>query len=442
MRRISLVACLALAAAGTAAGGDRIEEFNRVKPDVQLLLRSKQAADRVEAVKRLKKFPIEESVRLIHSSLDDPAASVRAAAHEALVALNDNNEVCETLLLIARKAAQSKDGGLTAGPTLAILLCSDLRSTRREVDELLGEVSASKNGTLPVMTLIDELAASHRPADVLPLLRLSDTGIFADSVAVRRAVVAALARIQSKEAVGALIGMMDRVGGEARADAVEHLTKVTDQIFGMDDAAWKRWWSEAQATFEYPKRSIETAYRSVLTEGTAGSYYNIPLFAERLVFVLDTSASMGGARIAAAKRELIRAINGLPDYVQFGLVVFNKRTAVWQRQLVPATASNKSAAIGFVNVQPTRATTASFDALEMAFAFDTEAIYFLSDGAPTDGKIVAPADIVTAVTTTNKMRRISLYTIGVGAGFPGSPLDVFLKTLAEQNLGLYRRVDN
>jgi hypothetical protein len=73
--------------------------------------------------------------------------------------------------------------------------------------------------------------------------------------------------------------------------------------------------------------------------------------------------------------------------------------------------------------------------------FDTEAIYFLSDGAPHGGKITAPVDIVAAISAANKTRRISIYTIGIGAGIPGGPLDLFLKTLAEQNLGLYRRVD-
>ena len=85
--------------------------------------------------------------------------------------------------------------------------------------------------------------------------------------------------------------------------------------------------------------------------------------------------------------------------------------------------------------------TASYDALEAAFAYDTEAIYFLSDGAPTSGKILAPLDIIAAITTANKVRRITIYTIGVAPGFPGSPTDAFLKTLAEENFGQYRRVD-
>ena len=193
--------------------------------------------------------------------------------------------------------------------------------------------------------------------------------------------------------------------------------------------------------FSYPSVSTRAPYRGTLTEGESGNYYEMPIFAERMVFVLDISGSMGGQRIAAAKRELLLAIAGLRESCQFGIVVFNDRASAWQRQLVPADDRNKQAAKTFVDSLGVGGSTASYSALDLAFTFDTEAIYFLSDGAPTTGNLVAPVDIVNAVTATNKVRRISLYTIGVGAGFPGSPLDTFLKTLAEQNLGTYRRVD-
>ena len=85
--------------------------------------------------------------------------------------------------------------------------------------------------------------------------------------------------------------------------------------------------------------------------------------------------------------------------------------------------------------------TAAYDALDAAFRFDAEAVYFLSDGAPNAGKIASPAAIVAAVTQTNRTRRISIYTIGIAPGEPGGPLDMFVKTLAEQNFGVYRRVD-
>jgi hypothetical protein len=41
----------------------------------------------------------------------------------------------------------------------------------------------------------------------------------------------------------------------------------------------------------------------------------------------------------------------------------------------------------------------------------------------------------------NRSRRESIYTIGIAPGPPDGPMEWFMKTLAEQNMGQYRRVD-
>ncbi len=437
-----LTACLAVAVATSwALAADTLEQFKQAKPDIWPLLRSKEPLDRVEAVKRLQKFPIEDAVRMMHTRLDDEDPQVCQQTVDALLAMNDNYEVCETLLSLARRELHSRNGGGGALADISILLASRLQSTQRDVDELLADVAASKHGAAVIINLLDEIAAHRNPRDVIALERLAETQVFENHFGVRRTVVYALSMIPSKEAVGVLIGLLNRVGGEARADAVEYLMLVTGEDLGLDGARWQDWWALLKGKYTYPNLTVRTGYRGKLTEGESGSYYEMPIFAEKMVFVIDISGSMGGDRIVAAKRELLVAIAGLRESCQFGIVTFNDRASAWQRQLVPATDRNKLAAKTFVDGLGVGGSTASYSALDLAFTFDTEAIYFLSDGAPTTGNIIAPVDIVSAVTATNKIRRVSIYTIGVGAGFPGSPLDVFLKTLAEQNLGVYRRVD-
>jgi von Willebrand factor type A domain len=437
---VASLSCGLLSASGWA--GDRIDEFNKARRTLQPQLRSKQPAARASAVSQLQAFPIAESVRLIYNVLNDSDSKVREAAYSALLKMSGNQEVCDTLLLLAKKNLHRDESGETAVPALAALLSSNLPSVRRDSLEFVdGTVARSKNGSLMLVTLADELGAHRASADVVPLSRLAKTKAFEAQFGIRRAVVGALSRIPAPEALGMLIEIMDKVGGEAKADAVEHLSQVTGQIFGMEAPAWARWWEDVKDTYEYPARSIETPYRSVALESQSGYYYGLPLFAQRVVFVLDTSGSMIGPRIAAAKRELMQAIGGLPDHVHFGVVVFNGTVAVWHKQLLKASDENKHAALHYVDAQVAQSNTASYDALETALGFDTEAIYFLSDGAPHGGKITAPVDIVEAITQANRSRRVSIYTIGIGAGIPGGPLDLFLKTLAEQNLGLYRRVD-
>lgn len=440
----SFVLMLAIVTTGAhAARADRLEEFQKAKKSVTPQLKSKQASARIEAVKKLQEFPLEDSTRLIYNSLNDSEGEVREAAYDSLMAMRGNQEVCDTLVLLVKKQLGRRDEGQMAAPGIAVLLASTLPSVQRDslafVDD---EVAGGRRGLAVIVTVAEELGRHAQAEDVLPLVRLSKTEVFAEHFGLQRTVVDSLKRIKSKDAIGALISIMDKVGGEAKADAAEHLTSVTGQIFGMDGEAWARWWQDSQEAFEQPKRSIEAPYRSVALAQHSESYYGLPLFAEKLVFVLDTSGSMTGERIVAAKRELTRAIEGLPNHSQFAVVVFNGTVDVWQRQLAKSTAEAKKAAIQYVNSQATHSNTASYDALEAAMQFDTEAIYFLSDGAPHGGKISAPVDIVAAISTMNRARKISIYTIGIGVGIPGNPLDVFLKTLAEKNLGLYRRVDN
>ena len=92
---------------------------------------------------------------------------------------------------------------------------------------------------------------------------------------------------------------------------------------------------------------------------------------------------------------------------------------------MPATAATKQAAKTFVYLLRAGGRTAAYDALEAAFRFDTEAIYFLSDGEPNAGKVPRPNAILKAVHQINRTRRVSIYTIGIAPGNAGGPLDSF-----------------
>ncbi len=106
---------------------------------------------------------------------------------------------------------------------------------------------------------------------------------------------------------------------------------------------------------------------------------------------------------------------------------------------MPATKPMKRSAVKFVNKKKAGRQTATFDALDAAFRFDVEAIYFLSDGSPTVGRIVDPNQILTTVTQGNRQRMITLYAFGVGP-LPGGRFEKFLMRLAQKNFGIYRRV--
>lgn len=173
-------------------------------------------------------------------------------------------------------------------------------------------------------------------------------------------------------------------------------------------------------------------------EGTV--YYGIPICAKKVVFVLDTSGSMRGEPIEAAKRALIDAVKKLPADVRFDIVMFDSKADAWKPELVLATTQAKQQAAEAVLARGLGRRTASHAALDATFTLDPEAIYFLSDGAPTDGN---PPQIVEALSAKNRTRRVSIHTIGVGTDRAEAvALAQFMKSLAEANWGEYKAVDN
>jgi hypothetical protein len=241
------------------------------------------------------------------------------------------------------------------------------------------------------------------------------------------------------------------VQGEIRAEIVQHLTEATGQDLGMEAAPWREWWKENEKTFQTAAAAPRAEVKNIGLGGGPGGrsmYYGLSIYAQKLVFIIDTSGSMlepttnlQGTRLASAKRELLQAIDGLPEDTQFSVVAFNSLVYAWQKQLVPANTTMKHSAARWVNMLEPGHTTASYDALEAGLRFDAEALYFLTDGAPHGGKVQNPADIVSLITRANYSRRLSIYTIGIGAGPQGGIFDEFLTTLAKQNWGVYRRVD-
>jgi hypothetical protein len=424
------------------------EKFDVAGPALRRQLRSTNVDMRLSALKLLREHPVADSARLVHGCFVDVDERVRATAYDALLAMNNEQEVCDALLSEARASLKDRHDWPMVLPALAALLASDLPLARVATQRFLDEqVTRAPQGAELLVALADQLGMHGQAVDVAPLARLSNARLFAEHFGVRRAIVQALCKTPTDQSLDPLIGMLGNVGGEAKADAARHLSKVTGQQFGINVLAWQQWQRESRAAREKPQVKVVPAQltatftRAEELESPSGSYYGMPIFAERLVFVLDISGSMREGRLIAAKRELIRTIEGLPSYAHFGVVVFSGSVDRWERELVPADAKHKRSALAYIKRQSCTGNTASYDALETAFTYDTEAIYFLSDGAPTSGRILAPVDIIEAVTAANHSRRVSIYTIGIAPGYTGSPTDEFLRVLSEKNLGQYRRID-
>lgn len=208
-----------------------------------------------------------------------------------------------------------------------------------------------------------------------------------------------------------------------------------------------RWWQVHQQDFKFPS---DPAVLNDPVRGAQGSplyYYDIPIHARRVVFVLDTSRSMGAggsvSRLEAAKRELAATIEKLPEECLFTVIVFNSEVMRWQDRLRPATTGNKALAASFVRGQKPNGKTATYDALHAALGIDphVEAIFLLSDGAPSEGTIVNPQTVLSTIRQENRTRRLKIHTLGAFGGQQAAGLENFMRQLAEQNDGQFRRLD-
>jgi hypothetical protein len=270
------------------------------------------------------------------------------------------------------------------------------------------------------------------------LMLLTRADFFNRNFGFRRCVVQAVMEVKERDAILHLINLMPRLKGLVQFDVISHLMTATGQNFGDDAGKWKIWWLESKGQpIVADKRPPPPRDNSKF-----GEYYGIPICAKRVVFVLDTSLSMRGGKIEAAKTELIRAIQALPKEVHFSLISFDSSVRVWRRELVAATEQMKNIAVNVVYEQNLGPNTASYDALEAAFELEPEAIYFLSDGAPSGGKVDDPVQIVGDFSVMNRVRRVSIHSIGIDTNNPAAAIfGRFMKNLAEANWGIYKAVN-
>jgi hypothetical protein len=277
-----------------------------------------------------------------------------------------------------------------------------------------------------------------------------------------------LRRTHRREAIEPLIAFLDRPQiGRLREDAHHALVSLTQQAHGPYARPWSDWWATAKATFALPPAPMEVHEiwrKEVATRDEYGAnlaFYGLPTFSERLVFVLDVSASMldpahpdaKGARseerrIDLAKKEITSALSMLEPTKTFEIVFFSHKVQRLVGLLAPATPAIVARASTVARAFEPTGGTNIHDALETAFqaagrptspvsgrtsspAADT--VFFMTDGTPTAGKHQAPEAILAIVRHWNRTARLTIHTIAVGDRCD----ERFLEALARENGGRF-----
>jgi hypothetical protein len=442
---LTLCALCCAARAESPPNGDLEKSFNKIKRTAVQQLKSRKPAERLAAVQQLADFPTTgaaETLLEVGCNSNDP--DIRAAAYKTLAEFSQKTNLCDLLFHAAkmdlRKAKDSVRPATCAA--LRLLLLSDRPEAEKQSDELI-ELAATRPGAGQqlLVSVVDDLTAQGGDKATAAVIKVSKSDAFKNMFGVRRAAIQSLTQSGSHEAVGTLVGILGHVRGETRADVVRYLIGVSGKSQGMESEVWQSWWNSRSSSYQPPREKYVPTMSTEIPQGTSSYYYGLPVYAERIVFVIDTSDSMAMSdnRLDVAKRELTSAILGLPDSASFTVLTFNAAVYAWSPVLVPSNAATRLQAAEFVTLQKTAFQTVTYDALEAALKFDAEAIFFLTDGEPYGGKITDPGKIVSTITGLNHPRRMSINCISVGP-LPGA--NAFLKNLSEKNWGTYRRAGN
>ena len=150
-----------------------------------------------------------------------------------------------------------------------------------------------------------------------------------------------------------------------------------------------------------------------------------------VVFIIDTSGSMGGQSIVQAREALALGLDRLSRHDRFNVIAFNDRAYPLFERARPSTAENLSAARQFVRGLEATGGTEMASALRIALtgaptAADLRQVVFI-----TDGSVGNEAALFTLI--HERLSDSRLFTVGIGS----APNSHFMREAAEIGRGTF-----
>ncbi len=399
--------------------------FHRRRDGIFEALRALEEAERTE-----EKTLAEASLAL--GRLRDPAAVGRL--------------ISASRRRLARPHALAVVGGLRASATPEALA-------------RLAEIAAAAGTDLAVRVAAAEALGTKPAADAVPRL----LGAFPGAPApVQWAIVRALDRLDDPAAVPFLVAVMPKAVGRTRDTIEEALCRLCGRPRTGDANAWATWWASAQPGFAATRPERDA--REVLAFGreTVPTFLGLPVTGRAVVFCVDLSTSMeepvpdpapraatggGGSRADHVREELARALRALPRGARFNVILFAWHLRMQAPgRLLPATPRNVDATLRQARSTQLRHGTSLGEALDRALGLGRDAggavdprhapdaIYLLSDGAPTTGSPLSGRAIRRRVRELNAVTRTPVHVVGTAPDARGEAL---LRALADENGGRY-----
>jgi HEAT repeat protein len=439
LRPEDLPELLRLAAAAGPLVLGRLEYFASREPGdanklesmtVAGLRRFEDAVLRRSALRLLSKLPgSREALRAIRQTLKDEDPRVRVLALDSLAHRQDRDG-----LRLVERLRKDEDPLVRATALRAahVLGRKDSRSWPRTLERACDDKDLGV--ALTALDLLEELRSPKG-------LKIAWKWMESPAWQKRSAAVAFARAVPDRDSIGRLIERLGDERGRVGYEAMAALGELTGKRFPKPEF-WRRWWEAEKRKFRLPKELRKRAADDKPSGSGVVTFYGLPIDSTAVSFVIDVSGSMssktgtgeGIPKIDAAKRALQSVIKRCDPKLEFNLIWFQSTARSWETQLVKADKEARTRAQDFVRQMRAGGGTNVYEALEMAFKDPkVDTIYLLSDGAPSGGKINDVQELADEVRRWNRLRRIKIHGISIGAD------SVLLKRLAEESGGLYQR---
>jgi len=245
-----------------------------------------------------------------------------------------------------------------------------------------------------------------------------------------------------------------------RERACTCLHRMTGAIFTADQhRQWREFWLQEKERIVVPEHLAEPR----TANATRSGFFGIPVSGHSIAFVIDTSGSMkepfgvtstergrgraaeqATSRLAAAKEQVLLAVQAMAPEARYQLMTFDSEAKVWSRRPVPPTPATTRSLTEVLSHLKADGGTDVYDALALALTLDhvrfgdegaaaIDEMFLLSDGEPTAGAVREPDEILRLVREANRYLKVRINTVFAGNG-QGQD---FLRRLAAENGGVF-----
>ncbi len=309
----------------------------------------------------------------------------------------------------AGKARVNKD-------VLRLSILQGLKKVQSPVADNLFEQFLTHKTEMRTCIIAVEAAGFRKMKSMIPAL----IGFAADKenpFGLRCASIRALSRMPDARSVEPLINIHTE-SGRLKAEAKNALWTITGQILDHE-SHYKTWWEKNKDTYVPPAFPVLHFNAELKSSEGWNNFYGLPLFADRILFILDRSGSMSPS-LSECKEKILSIVRSMGSEKEFNVIFFNEGLSYWKittTGLAPATEENIKNLRDYFDRISAEGKTLTERAVYTALAFmgpmcNLETAFIITDGEHNSGERRIEANLE----HLNRYLGIRIHTLNPVAG--------------------------